>query len=139
MKSGEHINPDEYKISDELKNRINDNNNSSIGPTNVADFKKLQDQTGDGGFFNTIKSGINALGSSGKDYTDKFDAIIQLLTTMVSLMQGGAMQPATAGGNPLDSMTAAIPIMKGNDKMVTTTPGKSILNMLGSMLHIAEQ
>jgi len=152
LKIGEHINPEDYAVSDELKNRINANNNSAIGPTNVADFKKNEYPSGDGGFgglLDILKGGkpnkVSFPGLSGnsggtgvvKDYTDKFDAIIQLLTTMVSLLQGGAgMNSAPAGAG---NIAASIPIMKGTDKMITTTPGKSILNMIGSMLRIAEQ
>ena len=133
LKTGEHIDPTTYPMSDDLKKRIEENNKLGYNGS-VADFKKYQElNKGDGGLMEDIK---NRLEFSPKDYTDKFDAIIQLLTTMVQLLQGGVAKPAPAPVG--DAMTAAIPIMRGADNMLTTTPGKSIMNIIGSMLKIAE-
>lgn len=135
LKAGPHIDPNTYSISDDLKNRINQNN--QIGETNVADFKKLQENSGDGGFLDTLKQGIVGGVSEGSvDYTAKFDVIINLLTIIANAVSGGVMN----SGNNMPT-NAMIPIMAGNanGKMNTTTPGQSIMNIVKSMLDIASR
>lgn len=149
LKDGQHIDPTTYTISQDTMSRINENNNS------VSDFKRNEYGTtssipntfnpegnGDGGYAMSKESleGLKPI-----DYAQKFDTIIQLLTTMVSLL-GGGNKPSNFSANVTNN-TNQIPAIAGGGfgggitntpKFATTAPGKSIETILTNMIKLAK-
>jgi hypothetical protein len=149
LKDGQHIDPNTYTISQNTMSRINENNNS------VSDFKRNEYGTtssipntfnpegdGDGGYAMSKESleGLKPI-----DYAQKFDTIIQLLTTMVSLL-GGGNKPSNFSANVTNN-TNQIPAIAGGGfgggitntpKFATTAPGKSIETILTNMIKLAK-
>ena len=149
LKDGQHIDPNTYTISQDTMSRINENNNS------VSDFKRNEYGTtssipntfnpegdGDGGYAMSKESleGLKPI-----DYAQKFDTIIQLLTTMVSLL-GGGNKPSNFSANATNN-TNQIPAIAGGGfgggitntpKFATTAPGKSIETILTNMIKLAK-
>ena len=148
MKAGQHIDPNTYTISQDTMNRIDANNSS------VADFKRNEyygEGDGDGGIgerFTKLAdiatfNKENLEGLKPIDYEQKFDMIIQLLSSIVSLLGGGNKAsnfnanintnniPATIAGGIGGGLT-------NTPKFATTAPGKSIESILANMISLAK-
>ena len=147
MKAGQHIDPSTYMIDQSTIDKINANNSS------VADFKRneyIDPNSGDGGIIGVNNlSNIAAInkenleGLKPIDYEQKFDMIIQLLSSIVSLL-GGANKASNFNAN-INTNNIPATIAGGigggltnTPKFATTAPGKSIESILANMISLAK-
>ena len=144
LRSGQHIDPNSYELSETIKGKIEDNNN------NLAAIKGDKLPGGDGGFFTDILNAAKTGGILGTpkgdgssvlgtvDYSAKFDAIISILTMILEAIKGSS-GGNTVSGNVIGDANKASALVGASigNKMNTTTPGQNILSLVQNMLKIA--
>lgn len=137
MSSGPHINPGKYvggplpgDSTLKFRKKVNDLANAG----NKAAIKALKkgygsDHIGTGGPTpNDDLRNYSNSGLEGKDYSDQFNQIIQLLSVIASAVQSQVTVSATSANNA--------PVNTGS-ALSTTTPNASLLNIIKSMTTIA--
>ena len=137
MSSGPHINPGKYvggplpgDSTLKFRKKVNDLANAG----NKAAIKALKkgygsDHIGTGGPTpNDDLRNYSNSGLEGKDYSDQFNQIIQLLSVIASAVQSQVTVSATSANNA--------PVNTGS-ALSTTTPNTSLLNIIKSMTTIA--
>ena len=144
LRSGQHIDPSNYELSESIKGKIEDNNN------NLAAIKGDNLPKGDGGFFTDILNAAKTSGILGTpkgdggsvlgtvDYSAKFDTIISILTMILEAIKGSS-GGNTVNGNVINDANKASALVGASigNKMNTTTPGQNILSIVQNMLKIA--
>lgn len=155
LKDGQHIDPNNYSIDESLMQKINNNNSIMMATKgNTREGFDLLKGDGDGGFGDRFTNladiaAINKENLEGLkpiDYAQKFDTIIQLLTSLVTIL-GGGNTPSNFNANVTNNMANSIPATVGGGfgggitnipKFATTAPGKSIETILTNMIKLAK-
>lgn len=137
MSSGAHINPGKYMggpMSGDSTLKFRKKVNDLANAGNRAAIRALKkgygsDNIGTGGPTpNDDLRNYSNSGLDGKDYTEQFSQIIQLLSIIASAVQTQTAVTATSANNaPVNTGTA----------MSTTTPNASLMNIVKSMMNIA--